>query len=116
MNKYIINFLQKCKIKFDNIEQLDGLIISRETVLSDNIYDNVKDDIVELRKKYSSSSLTALQKTAEIGQKWPLLNLVRQILKIHDYIMKPVRKSNGYTKEGKKIYKRFFIIHKIKKV
>ena len=28
--------------------------------------------------------------------------------------MEPIRKSNGYTKEGKKKYLRFFIIKKIK--
>ena len=29
--------------------------------------------------------------------------------------MEPIRKSNGYTKEGKKLYKRFFLIKKIEK-
>ena len=30
--------------------------------------------------------------------------------------MKPIRKSDGYTKEGKKKYKRFFLITKVKSV
>ena len=29
---------------------------------------------------------------------------------IHGYKMEPVRKSNGYTLDGKKKYKRFFFI------
>ena len=41
-------------------------------------------------------------------QKWPLLNLVRQILKVNNYRMKPIRKSDGKTKLGKKKYIRFF--------
>ena len=41
-------------------------------------------------------------------------SLVRQILKSNNYNMEPIRKSNGYTKEGKKKYLRFFIIKKIK--
>jgi len=55
-----------------------------------------------------------LQKNAEASQKWPLLNLVRQILKSNNYKMDPIRKSNGYTKEGKKKYLRFFVIKKLK--
>ena len=72
----------------------------------------VKEEIVELKKKFSSSSLTSLQKTAESGQKWPLLNLVRQVLKTCNYQMKPIRRSDGYKKDGKKKYKRFFLIGK----
>ena len=29
--------------------------------------------------------------------------------------MEPIRKSNGYTKEGKKLYKRLFLLKKIEK-
>jgi hypothetical protein len=56
--------------------------------------------------------MTSLQKTAAKSQKWPLLNLVRQILGVYKYNMRPVRKSDGYTKDGVKKYKRFFIIEK----
>ena len=116
MDDHIISFLKKCNIQFEEADQLDGHMLPREMMLSNSVYEKVKEDIVELRKKYSSSSLTALQKTAEKDQKWPLLNLVRQVLKIHNYIMKPIRKSDGYTKEGKKKYKRFFQIKKVKVV
>ena len=74
----------------------------------------VKKDIVKLKELYSSGSLTSLQKNAQTSQKWPLLNLVRQILKSNEYKMDPRRKSNGYTPEGKKKYIRSFIIKKIK--
>ena len=47
--------------------------------------------------------MTSLQTNAPGKQKWPLLNLVRQILKAIDYKMTPQRKSNGYTKRWKKI-------------
>ena len=49
-----------------------------------------------------------------LKEKWPLLNLVRQILKSNNFKMDPIRKSNGYTKEGKKKYLRFFVIKQIK--
>ena len=108
------NFLNKCGIIFEDYKMLDGMLIPRETLLNNEKYENIKEDLVQIKKTYSSGSLTALQKCAEMKQKWPLLNLVRQILKSNNYNMDPIRKSNGYTKEGKKKYLRFFIIKKIK--
>lgn len=107
-------FLNKCGIVFEDYKMLDGMLIPRETLLSQEKYENIKEDLVKMKKMYSSGALTALQKSAEAKQKWPLLNLVRQILKSNNYNMDPIRKSNGYTKEGKKKYLRFFIIKKIK--
>jgi len=112
MDKHVINFLKKCKIQFDVDNQLDGQLIPRDILLSKEVYNEVKEEIVEFKKKFSSSSLTSLQKTAESGQKWPLLNLVRQVLKTCNYQMKPIRRSDGYKKDGKKKYKRFFLIGK----
>mgnify|MGYP006106888677 CR=1 FL=1 len=110
----IKKFLNKCSIVFEDFNQLDGMLIPRELLLSKDKYEIVKDDIDKMRELYSSGSLTSLQKTAKQNQKWPLLNLVRQILKSNNYMMEPTRKSNGYTKEGKKKYLRFFVIKKIK--
>ena len=92
--------------------ELNGLMISRELLLSDDKYDEIKHLIPELKKKYSSSFMTSLQKNAEKSQKWPLLNLVRQILHVYGYKMEPIRKADGYTLEGIKKYKRYFLIHK----
>lgn len=107
-------FLNKCGIVFEDYKMLDGMLIPRDTLLSHEKYENIKEDLTKMKKMYSSGALTALQKSAEAKQKWPLLNLVRQILKSNNYNMEPIRKSNGYTKEGKKKYLRFFIIKKIK--
>jgi len=115
INQQIIkDFLNKCSIVFDDFSQLDGMLIPRDLLLSNEKYEYVKDDIEKMKKLYSSGSLTALQKNAEASQKWPLLNLVRQILKSNNFKMDPIRKSNGYTKEGKKKYLRFFAIKQIK--
>lgn len=117
MNKqnveYIKTFLNKCKIVVDNFNELNGMLIPREIFLDKDIYMNVKEDISILKQIFASSSLTSLQSTAEDNQRWPLLNLVRQILKSCHYKMTPKRVSNGYTKEGKKIYRRMFIIEKL---
>ena len=73
----------------------------------------MKEEISILKQVFTSSALTSLQSTAEDIQKWPLLNLVRQILRSCHYKMTPKRTSAGYTKDGKKIYKRMFIIEKL---
>lgn len=57
--------------------------------------------------------MTCLQKTANINQKWPLLNLIRQILHKNGYEMVPIRKCDGYTLDKIKKYKRFFNCKKI---
>lgn len=116
MNKQetaIFNFLNDCNIVFESFDTLDGMLISRDILLDVKKYESVKTHITELKKSYSSSSLTSLQSTALKKQRWPLLNLVRQILKMNDYNMKPIRKSNGYTQDGKKKYVRYFLINKL---
>ena len=112
-NNMVKKFLNNCTIVFDDWTQLEGMLIPRETLLSTMTYNNIKDDIQAMKKIYSSGSLTSLQKNAQDIQKWPLLNLVRQILKSNNYKMEPIRKSNGYTQEGKKKYLRYFIIKKV---
>jgi len=99
-------------LEINDFHELNGLTISRETLLSDAKYDEIKLFIPQLKKKFSSSFMTSLQKNAEKSQKWPLLNLVRQILHVYGYNMEPIRKADGYTLEGVKKYKRYFLIHK----
>ena len=109
-----IVFLNKCGIVFDTIEQLNGQLIPRDILLSIEMYNLIRDDIKLLKQRYSSSTLTSLQTNACQAQKWPLLNLVRQILRANNFTMRPVRRADGATKEGKKKYKRFFLIVAIK--
>jgi hypothetical protein len=110
---------EECKIvlfliglKFEILNDLDSLLIPREQLLDDKKYEEIKKHIPELKKIFSSSCMTSLQKNADKIQKWPLLNLARQILSFYNYKMEPIRKSDGYTLEGIKKYKRFFQIKK----
>ena len=112
MDEEIKTIFKIIYLEIKNLDELNGIIISREILLSDNKYDELKYLIPVLKKKYSSSFMTSLQKNAEKSQKWPLLNLVRQILHVYGYIMEPVRKADGYTLEEIKKYKRYFLISK----
>lgn len=107
--KTILNIVD---IYFNNIADIEGLFFSREQLLSEIKYEQVKKYIPELKKKYSSTFMTSLQKKAETNQKWPLLNLVRQVLSVYNFHLTPIRKCDGYTPEGVKKYKRFFKIVK----
>ena len=107
------DILNRIGIQFNDWNEINNNEINREKLLNDEIYSNIKNDILNVKKHFSSSTLTSLQNNAEKKQKWPLLNLVRQILKVYGYKLTPKRKSNGYTKSGQKLFRRFFIIEEI---
>lgn len=116
MDVEILNLLKLCPC-FENISEeneLNGLWIPRDILIrnDDNNYEKMWKELPNIKKIYSSSSLTSLQNNATLTQKWPMLNLIRQILKVNGYIMNPIRKSDGYDKTGKKKYKRYFLIKK----
>ena len=110
MDKEIKNIFLIIGLNVEKIEDFEGLFIPREQLLCDLKYNEIKKLIPDLKKIYSSTFMTSLQKNADKCQKWPLLNLVRQILNIYKYKMEPIRKSDGYTLDGIKKYKRFFLI------
>lgn len=109
---YIINFFNKCNIVCDNIDNLDGIIIYRNTLINPILYDKIKQDIPLFKNILNSSVFTSVQKNAENNQRWPLINLIRQLLKRFNYELKPKRLADGYTKDGQKKYKRLFEIKK----
>ena len=109
----IKEFLNICGINVSELSQLDNMLIPREILLDNDTYIKARETIPTLKNIFSSSSLTALQENAHNTQKWPLLNLVRQVLKSYKYSLEPKRVSDGYSKDGKKRYKRYFIIKKI---
>tara|TARA_B100000282_G_C31735849_1_gene493401 strand:- start:2172 stop:2543 length:372 start_codon:yes stop_codon:yes gene_type:complete len=112
MNDQIESILTIIDISYTVLKEND-IIVPREIFLNQDTYYVVKEKIPLLKKHFSSSFLTSLQKNANIKQRWPLLNLVRQILKKNNYIMTPLRKSDGYDDEGKKKFKRYFLINKL---
>ena len=114
--KVIIDFLNKAGMQCENFEDLDALQIPGEDLLNMSNYEKAKENIPELKKLFSSSYLTSLQSSATKIQKWPLINIIRQILRSSLYNLTPKRLCDGYTAGGVKKYKRIFIIEKQKKI
>lgn len=112
MDEKVISLLKKCNIIVSSLDELNGLLISRDTLLNISLYESLQDEINEIKEYFSSTFLTSLQKTAKEKQSWPLLNLIRQILKTYNFEMKPIRKCNGYDLNKKKKFIRFFQINK----
>ena len=111
---FLIEFLNKGNIVCGSLNDLNGMLIPRELFFNETIYKELKERIPELKHIFSSSYLTSLQEPAEKIQKWPLLNLIRQVLRSSNFKLTPKRVSNGYTVDGKKKYNRVFIIEKMK--
>ena len=109
----ILYFLNSCGIVCTNINEINGIIIPREKLLNHELYDKIKIDIPKLKSLLSSTTFTSVQKNAAATQKWPLINLIRQIIRKYNYELFPKRICDGYTKDGIKKYKRFFEIKKI---
>ena len=91
-----------------------SLIFPRNILLDTTKYEIIQKKL-NLLKQYGfkSSYLSSLQRNSCQKQKWPLINLVRQLFKVCGYWLKPVRVSDGYSKTGKKQFKRYFKIEKL---
>lgn len=114
----ILEILNISGFMLENMNMLNGLSVPRDIFMDKNKYFEVAEYLETLKKltHFSSSTLTSLHGGADIKQRWPLLNLVRQILKVKHYRMKPYRKTAGKDKDGKKKYVRYFLIEKMKQV
>ena len=106
-NIVLINFFNKCGLNCKTLKDLSEKLIPRDILLDLKSYNNLYESICELKEIYSTTNTTCLQSSAESKQKWPLLNLVRQILKLNGYKLIPVRLSDGYTKAPMKYVKHY---------
>lgn len=113
VSETIISILHKIGIHIQKLEELEGYTLERDVLINVTNIENIKENIEKLKKTFTTTSFTSLQSNAFDKQKWPVLNLIRQILKLIHYKMVPIRKANGYDCNKKKLYKRFFLIKQI---
>ena len=111
LTKFICNALH-----IGSHELKEGLLIERDTLVSKEKYEALKPHIVELKKIFSSKCMTSMHSCAEYNQRWPCLNLVRQVLKRMGYDITPERRCAGRDEGGKKIFERYFILRVREKI
>ena len=92
-------------------QQLFSALIPRDLLLRVDVEQDLTNLIETLKGKYKSSKLNCLHKNRDDKQKFPGINLVRQILRCNGYHLKPKIYSRGYCKHsGKKIVDRNFTV------
>lgn len=116
MDGLVMSIFATIGVQCKDLKELDGQLVPREVFLDAARYERVQPKLASLKKFLSSSALTSLQNTAGLVQRWPSINLARQLLKIYDYSMEPVRRSDGYDDDGKKRYRRYFLIRRVRDV
>lgn len=111
--KLLIKIFKLLSFHVDTLDDLTNLTFPRETLLQKNNQQKLMDLIPELKLVYNSSYLNCLHDNSIFKQKFPGVNLVRQVLKCHHLSMTPKIISNGYEKAtGKKKVSRIFKIEK----
>lgn len=114
-NLYLIKkMLLPLNINISTFKDIEGNEIDRDLLISNNIKELYLKLIPKAKLIYNSSKLTSLHKNCYSKQKNHSINFIRQILKCNNYKMKPKITSLGYTKNGKKIIKRSYIIESTK--
>ena len=108
--KIIQDIFKIIDININDINELNNLEIDRNKLLNENIKIEFLSLVKDLKKYYSSSKLTCLHKNNIYKQKWPQINLLRQILKCNNYKLLPKTYNLGYNNNGKKILKRTYYI------
>jgi len=100
-------------INLISLDELNGLTIERNILLDSQKYNLIQENYISKFKQFfSSKNMTSLHSNTE-NQKWPLINLFRQLLKACNFKMIPFKKHDSYDSNKKKIFKRYFLIKKM---
>ena len=113
MNDDIKLILNKIGLPFEELSELENQLVPRDIFLDKTVYKELYNEIPILKNYLRSSSFTCVHSNAEQRQRWPLLNITRQILRNLGFRMEPIRRAEGYSSDGKKLYTRYFFIQKI---
>lgn len=111
MNNDEVNCFICEALMITSIDQLkQGMTIHRASLLNMEKYKKLTPYILKLKTIFTSKTMNSLHNGAEYKQKWPFINLVRQVLKKIGYDIKPQRQCAGKDEYGKKKFERYFII------
>ena len=102
-NKLLIKLLKIIDESIDK-KNLMNIVIDHELLKRNDIIDKFRKLIPELKRQYNSNMLNCLHKNSVSKQKFPAVNMLRQILKCNDLKLVPFVICNGYNKaNGRKI-------------
>ena len=99
------------KTKFDLI----NVELDRHALLQEPFYSYVINYKQKLKTLYKTSHYNCLHTNSETKQKFPSINLLRQILKSNELRLYPQYRCLGYDDNKKKIVQRYFIIQHLDK-
>ena len=105
----LLKLLKIIHIDVEDKELLKGYTFERNILLKQEVIDKYYDMIKNLKKQYTSDMLTCLHMNSINKQKFPGINMLRQILKSNGFKLKPKVVSMGYAGDIKMV-KRFFVI------
>ena len=93
---------------------LVNMTLNQKYLCSEKFKENIITMIPKLKHKYKSHKLTCLHNNSLDKQKFPTINMIRQILKCNNLKLEPYVVCNGYEKNtNHKICERFFLIKKL---
>jgi hypothetical protein len=102
------------EIKVDERTDISNIILRQDTLKSNTLITDLNNKVPNLKSYYNSSKLTCLHKNSLDKQKFPAVNMFRQILKCNSFKMEPYVISKGYDKfSGKKLVERYYRIRDI---
>ena len=111
----LVKLLNLMNIKCDTIEEALGTIIEQNELKYFELDKKCFQYVEELKKFYKSNMLNCLHKNSLSKQRFPAVNMLRQILKCNDIKLRPFNVCQGYNKStGNKIVKRFYKIMTMK--
>lgn len=109
----LIDLFQSLDLDFNvkNLDDLFSLTISQDKLKDKELINKLYEKIDNLKIFYNSNMLTCLHKNSLHKQKFPALNMLRQICKCNGLKMYPFVISRGYDKvSGRKIMDRYYKI------
>jgi len=112
----IFKLLSLINIECESIDELitNNTTIDQEILRCSKVVEEYYKMIPDLKKHYNSEMLNCLHQNSLKKQKFPAVNMLRQVLKCNKYKLKPFIICNGYDKSsGKKNIQRYYIIEKI---
>ena len=111
MNKFQLlkDMFKMIDIEINARIDITFIILKQENLKNNNLIIELVEGIPNLKTFYNSSKLTCLHKNSLDKQKFPAVNMFRQILKCNNFRMEPFILSKGYDKfTGKKIVERLY--------